>query len=40
MSFAAGGRASYHRGYDAAGELYEWLPVLGGVTRWLKKRME
>jgi hypothetical protein len=28
-----------HRDYwDAAEELYEKIPVLGGLMRWLKKR--
>jgi hypothetical protein len=30
---------NYHRDYwDAAGELYEQLPLVGGLMRWLKKR--
>jgi ketosteroid isomerase-like protein len=33
------GRVSEHRDYwDAAEELYEQIPVLGGVMRWLKRR--
>ncbi len=33
-------RVAAHRDYwDAAEELYEKLPVLGGVMRWLKRRM-
>ena len=33
------GLASMHRDYwDAAEELYEKLPLVGGVMRWLKKR--
>jgi hypothetical protein len=33
------GLVTMHRDYwDAAEELYEKLPVLGGVMRWLKKR--
>jgi hypothetical protein len=33
------GMVTLHRDYwDAAEELYEKLPVLGGVMRWLKKR--
>jgi hypothetical protein len=33
------GLATLHRDYwDAAEELYEKLPVVGGVMRWLKKR--
>ena len=40
IRFAADGRVSYHRDYwDAAGELYEQLPVIGTLMRWLKKRM-
>lgn len=39
LKFAADGRISYHRDYwDAAEELYEKLPVVGGVMRWLKAR--
>lgn len=33
------GRIRSHRDYwDAAGELYEKLPVVGSLMRWLKKR--
>ncbi len=33
------GRVTLHRDYwDAAEELYEKLPLVGGVMRWLKKR--
>ena len=33
------GRITLHRDYwDAAEELYEKLPVLGGLMRWLKSR--
>ena len=33
------GRITLHRDYwDAAEELYEKLPVVGGVMRWLKSR--
>lgn len=33
------GRITLHRDYwDAAEELYEKLPILGGLMRWLKKR--
>lgn len=40
IRFGADGRVNYHRDYwDAAGELYEQLPVIGSVMRWLKKRM-
>ncbi len=39
IRFAADGRVLYHRDYwDAAGELYEQLPVVGVLMRWLKKR--
>jgi hypothetical protein len=33
------GLATLHRDYwDAAEELYEKLPVVGGLMRWLKAR--
>jgi ketosteroid isomerase-like protein len=36
--FAADGRVALHRDYwDAAEELYEKLPVLGSLMRWLKR---
>lgn len=39
IRFAADGRVNYHRDYwDAAGELYEQLPIIGALMRWLKKR--
>lgn len=39
LRFAADGRVSYHRDYwDAAGELYEQLPLIGSLMRWLKRR--
>ena len=39
LVLADDGRISLHRDYwDAAEELYEKLPLLGGVMRWLKKR--
>ena len=39
LRLAPDGRVTDHRDYwDAAEELYEKLPVLGGVMRWLKKR--
>jgi ketosteroid isomerase-like protein len=39
LQFAADGRVRYHRDYwDAAEELYEKLPVLGGLMRLLKWR--
>jgi len=37
--FAVDGRVAYHRDYwDAAEELYEKLPVLGTLMRWLKRQ--
>lgn len=39
LKLAADGRIAWHRDYwDAAGELYEKLPVLGALMRWLKRR--
>ena len=39
LRFATDGRVQYHVDYwDAAGELYEKLPVIGILMRWLKKR--
>lgn len=39
LKFDAEGRVDFHRDYwDAAEELYEKLPVVGGLMRWLKKR--
>ena len=39
LRFAPDGRIAMHRDYwDAAEELYEKLPVLGGLMRWLKRR--
>jgi steroid Delta-isomerase len=39
LRLAADGRIAEHRDYwDAAEELYEKLPVLGGLMRWLKRR--
>lgn len=39
LRFDAAGRVCLHRDYwDAAEELYEKLPVLGGAMRWLKRR--
>lgn len=36
----AGGRITLHRDYwDAAEELYEKLPLLGALMRWLKRRV-
>lgn len=40
VRFGSDGRVVYHRDYwDAAGELYENLPVIGGLMRWLKQKM-
>ena len=37
VRFASDGRVAYHRDYwDAAEELYEKLPVVGSLMRWLK----
>jgi hypothetical protein len=39
LRFAPDGRIAMHRDYwDAAEELYEKLPLLGGLMRWLKRR--
>ncbi len=39
VMFDDAGRVARHRDYwDAAEELYEKLPVVGGLMRWLKKR--
>jgi len=39
LRLAADGRISDHRDYwDVAEELYEKLPVLGALMRWLKRR--
>jgi hypothetical protein len=39
LKFTAKGLIDFHRDYwDAAEELYEKLPVVGGLMRWLKKR--
>ncbi len=41
LRFASDGRVAYHRDYwDAAEELYEKLPVLGGVMRLLKRKLQ
>jgi steroid Delta-isomerase len=40
LKLAADGRIAQHRDYwDAAEELYEKLPLLGGLMRWLKRRV-
>ena len=39
LRFDASGRVTVHRDYwDAAEELYEKLPAIGALMRWLKKR--
>lgn len=39
LRFAADGRVRHHRDYwDAAEELYEKLPLIGGLMRWLKRQ--
>ena len=39
LVLAPDGRIAEHRDYwDAAEELYEKLPLLGGLMRWLKRR--
>ncbi len=39
LLLAPDGRIQLHRDYwDAAEELYEKLPLVGGLMRWLKKR--
>ncbi|MEO5661376.1 MAG: nuclear transport factor 2 family protein [Polaromonas sp.] len=39
LKFNAQGLLEFHRDYwDAAEELYEKLPVVGGLMRWLKQR--
>ncbi len=39
LQFAEDGRIRVHRDYwDAAEELYEKLPLIGGLMRWLKRR--
>ena len=39
LVFTNGGLVAHHRDYwDAAEELYEKLPWVGGLMRWLKKR--
>jgi ketosteroid isomerase-like protein len=40
LLLAADGRIAIHRDYwDAAEELYEKLPLLGALMRWLKRRV-
>ncbi len=39
LQLAHDGRIAFHRDYwDAAEELYEKLPLVGALMRWLKKR--
>ena len=39
LRFGADGRVAMHRDYwDAAEELYEKLPLIGALMRWLKRR--
>ena len=39
LKFGADGRVYFHRDYwDAAEELYEKLPLVGALMRWLKQR--
>ncbi len=39
LHFAADGRVARHRDYwDAAEELYEKMPVIGSLMRWLRRR--
>lgn len=41
LRFAPDGRVAVHRDYwDAAEELYEKLPVLGALMRWLRRRAQ
>lgn len=40
LHFDEQGRVELHRDYwDAAEELYEKLPLVGGLMRWLKNRV-
>ena len=40
LRFASDGRIAWHRDYwDAAEELYEKLPLLGMLMRWLRRRV-
>ena len=40
LRFGADGRVVVHRDYwDAAEELYEKLPLVGALVRWLKRRL-
>lgn len=40
LRFGADGRVAYHRDYwDAGEQLYEQIPLLGGLLRLIKKRL-
>ena len=40
LRFDAQGRVDYHRDYwDTAEELYAKVPLLGGLMRWLRRRL-
>jgi len=40
VRFVSDGRVAYHRDYwDAAEELYEKLPVLSWLMRWLRRKI-
>jgi len=40
LRFAADGRIAWHRDYwDPAHELYESVPLLGALMRWLRRRL-
>ena len=40
LKLAPDGRVRWHRDYwDAAGELYEKVPLVGALMRWLKRKM-
>jgi steroid Delta-isomerase len=40
LRFNAAGQVEWHRDYwDAAEELYEQLPLLGSLMRWIKRRV-
>ncbi len=41
LRFAADGRVAYHCDYwDAAQQVYEKVPLLGAVLRWLRRRLQ
>ena len=40
VRFAADGRIAWHRDYwDPAREVYEFVPLLGALMRWLRRRL-